>query len=147
MDGNWYPPWVIRAETQMILACEEFTLLCQDDGQVALQTCHKTGDGNSRVVTAMGLDRNWLLIGETDVIDSFEKFTLLDAVTREPRRCLEVIDALKKDREVEVAFQTYHMKDDKHRLVTAMDIDWDWVLRAETNELGPSEMFTMTLLY
>jgi hypothetical protein len=76
MDGNWYQPWVIRAETQAIFACEQFILLCQDDGQVALQTCHKTGDGDSRVVSARGLDQNWLLIGETEVIDLFEEFTL-----------------------------------------------------------------------
>lgn len=143
MADNWDPPWVLRAETEKILACEKFTLLCQGDVPVALQTCHKTGAGNSRYVTALGGDHDWLLIAQTDVIDTFERFAILDVDTGKVRWCPEVIYALKRDGQVRVALKTVH-----NRYVTAMDGNWhqSWVLRAKTNVVRASEIFTMTLL-
>jgi hypothetical protein len=138
--------WEIVAETRVIDDYEEFTLRCQDDGTIVLQTCHRTEEDNHRYVTAMGEDWDWVLLGETDVILDWEKFTFLDASTGEPRPCVEVIQSLKDEGEVSVAFQTWHEKDGNHRLVTAMGADWDWVLRAETNELKASEKFALVLL-
>ena len=84
----------------------------------------------------MGADRDWVLRAETDVIDNYELFTLLNVDNRDQWPCSKVVEALKEDGEARMAFQTWHTKEGKHRLVTAMDADWDWVLRAETNELN-----------
>ncbi len=138
--------WALRAGTDRIDPWGEFTLLCRDNGKVALQTYHKTEDGKPRYVTALGADSDWRLRAGTDKIDLYEEFTLLDADTGQARPCSEVIESLQDDGEVRVAFQTWHTKEDKNRLVTAMDVGWDCVLRAETNELLASEVFTMTLL-
>ena len=138
--------WKLMAVSDVIGECERFTLLCQNDGTVVLQTCHKTEEGKHRYVTAMGGDYDWVLRAETGVILDWEKFTFVDVGARKPRWCSEVIQSLKDDREVTVAFQTWHTKEGKHRLVTAMDEPWHWVLRAETTELGASEEFTMILL-
>ena len=137
--------WVLKAETEIIDDFEEFTVLCQENDRVALQTRHEK-DGKNGVVSAMGTDRDWILIGETNVIDDYEEFIILDAETGIQQRCLEVVELLRDEDEVNVAFQTWHEKDDKNRLVTAMGGDWDWVLRAETNELRASEKFTLILL-
>jgi hypothetical protein len=59
---------------------------------------------------------------------------------------LEVVEALKDEGKARIAFQTWHKKEGKNRLVTAMVADWDWVLRAETNELRGNERFTVILL-
>jgi hypothetical protein len=144
MGADW--DWVLRAEADRVGDYEEFSLLCQDDGKVALRTWHKTGDGDNRYVTAMGADGDWLLRAETDVIDLYEQFTLLDADTGKPRPCSDVVESLESDGKARMAFETYHEKDGKNRLVTAMGTDWDWVLRAETNELGAYERFTVLSL-
>jgi hypothetical protein len=138
--------WLLMAQASVIDDYEEFTLLCQDYGKVALQTWHKDDEGKNRYVTAMGADWDWLLRAETNVLDDYEKFTLLDADTGEQRPCLEVVESLKDDGEARIALQTWHKKEDKNRLVTAMDVNWDWKLRAETNELRASEKFTVTLI-
>ena len=39
--------------------------------------------------------------------------------------CLEVVELLKNEGEVNIAFQTWHEKDGKNRLVTAMDAVWE----------------------
>ena len=145
MGADW--DWVIRAETKTIDNFEEFTMLCLCDGKVAFQTFH-TKDGKHRYVTAMGEDWDWILRGETTERLDFEIFTLVDVNTEKKRHCLEVINSLKKGGETLVAFQTFHTKDGKHRLVTAMDGNWSepWILRAETTVLGASEKFTLVLL-
>jgi hypothetical protein len=107
---------------------------------VALKTAH------NRYVTAIGADWDWVLRAETDVIDDYEKFTPLDADTGKRRPSSEVINSLKDDGEVRIALQTWHKKDGRNRLVTAMDAEWDWKLRAETNELRDSEEFIAILL-
>jgi hypothetical protein len=144
MGADW--DWVLRAETDVIDDYEEFALLCQDDGKIVLQTWHKTEDGKNRYVTATDIHRDWELRAETDVIDLYEEFTLLDADTGEWRPCLEVLESLREDGKARIAFQTWHKKEGRHRLVTAMGADWDWVLRAETTELGANEKFTVILL-
>ena len=162
MDDKWTEfeelHWVLRAETDEILEYEEFTLLCREKGKVALQTWHKTGEGKSRYVTAMDdkwtevEELHWVLKAQADEIREYEEFTLLDADTGKRRPCSEVVQSLEEDGEARVAFQTWHTKDGKHRLVTAMDDTWipdpkfHWVLRAETNVLGASEKFTLELL-
>jgi hypothetical protein len=138
--------WVLMAETEAIGDYEAFTLLCQRYGTVVLQTWHKTAGGNPRYVTPLGADGDWLLIGESDGIGDWEEFTFLDADTGEARRCSEVVESLKDDGEVSAALQTVHTKDGKHRLFTAMDGAWGWVLRAETTELEANERFTVILL-
>jgi hypothetical protein len=137
--------WVLMAETDTRDDFEEFTLLCQGNGKIALQTWHEK-EGKNRYVTAMGADQDWVLKAETNVLDDYEEFTLLDADTGEQRPCLEMVEALKDDGEVRIAFQTWHKKEGKNRLVTAMDAEWGWKLRAETNELRASEKFTVILL-
>jgi hypothetical protein len=138
--------WLLRAGTDKIGLYEEFTLLCRDNGKIALQTNHKTEDGKPRYVTPLGADFDWRLIAKTDTILLWEEFTLLDVDTGQRRPCLEVIELLRNDGQATVAFQTWHTKEGKNRLVTAMDAGWDWILRAETNELKASEKFTMMLL-
>jgi len=138
--------WVLKAETDVLDDYEQFTLLCQNNGKIALQTWHETGNGTNRYVTAMGDDRDWVLRAETDVLDAYEEFTVLDADTGERRSCSEVVDSLEADGETRIALQTWHKKDGKNRLVTAMTAEWDWKLRAETNELRASEKFTVILL-
>jgi hypothetical protein len=138
--------WVLMAETEVIDDYEEFALRCQDDDTVVLQTWHRTAEGKPRYVTPLGADRDWVLIGETDAILDWEKFTFLNAHTGKEQRCLEVVESLKDDGEVMIALQTCHKNDGKHRLVTAMDGAWGWVLRAETTELKASERFTVILL-
>jgi hypothetical protein len=83
----------------------------------------------------MGADWDWVLRAETAALDDYEKFALLDADSGAQRPCLDVVELLQDDGEVRIALQTYHEKDGKHRLATAMDADWDWVIRAETNAL------------
>jgi len=144
MGADW--DWLLRAGTDKIDLYEEFTLLCGDNGKVALQTYHQTADGKPRYVTAFGADFDWKLRAQTDRLDLYEEFTLLDVDTGQPRPCLEVVESLQSDGEVTVAFQTWHTKEGKGRLVTAMDAGWDWILRAETAELLTSEKFTMILL-
>ena len=138
--------WKLMAQADKPDLYEQFWLLCQDDGKVALQTYHKTEDGKPRYVTPLGADFDWQLRAETDEIKSWEEFTLLDVDTGQRRSCSEVIESLQNDGEVEVAFQTWHTKEGKGRLVTAMDAGWEWVLRAETSELLASEKLTMILL-
>ncbi len=94
----------------------------------------------------MGADRDWVLMAETNILDNYEKFTLLDADTGEQQLCLKMVQSLKDDGEVRIALQTWHEKEGEHRLVTAMDAEWGWKLRAETNELRASEKFTVILL-
>jgi hypothetical protein len=137
--------WLLLAQTETIDDFEKFTMLCQCNGKVAFQTFH-TKDGKHRFVTAMGADWDWVLLAETNAQDAYEEFTLLDVNTSEKRHCMEVIEALKDDGEVRIAFQTWHKKEGKNRLVTAMDAAWDWMLRAETNDLRASEKFTLILL-
>jgi hypothetical protein len=132
--------WLLMAQTDVIDDYEIFTLLCQGDGKVAFKTVH------NRYVTAMDADWDWVLRAETTEILDFELFTLLDADTGQVRQCQKVVQSLKDEGEVRIALQTFHTKDGKHRLVTAMDGDWDWVPRGETNELGASEKFTAILI-
>jgi hypothetical protein len=144
MGADW--GWVLRAETDVIDDYEEFTLLCRENGKVAFQTWHKTEEGKNRYVTAMGAGGDWVLYGETDKILEYEEFTLLDVDTGKQRPCSEVVKSLKDDGEARIAIQTWHKKEGKNRLVTAMNAEWDWKLRAETNQLLPSERFTVELL-
>lgn len=156
MGGDW--DWLVRAETDRVDDFEEFTLICLEKGMVALQIWHKTAEGKHRYVTAMDdqwhedEDWHWVLRGQTDVIDNFEKFTMLDAETGNRQTCTEVVKSLEDSGNARVAFQTWHTKEDRHRFVTAMDDTWTenavlhWVLRAETNFLGASEKFTLELL-
>jgi hypothetical protein len=132
--------WMLMAEAERIDDFEVFRMLCLDDGKVAFQTFH-TKDGKNRYVSAMGADWDWILRAETNVLDNFEKFTLLNVNTGEQRQCQEVVESLIDNGEVNIALQTWH-----NRLVTAMDAEWDWKLRAETNELRASEIFTLILL-
>ena len=144
--------WLLRAETETIGdPCQEFTLLCLEGGKIALQTCHKTDAGNPRYVTPLGADFDWQLKAQTNEMKSWEEFTLLDPGTGQPdtiqpRSCSDVIQSLQQGHQVTVAFQTWHTKEGKNRLVTAMDAGWElpWILRAETNQLLASEIFTMT---
>jgi hypothetical protein len=150
--------WVLRAKTDEILEFEEFTLLCREKGKVAVQTWHKIEQGKNRYVTAMDDQWHgdeewyWVLRAETDEILDFEEFTLLDADTGNRRSCSEAVKSLKDSSKTRVAFQTWHQKEDRHRLVTAMDDTWTeieeshWVLRAETNVLEASEKFAIELL-
>jgi len=150
--------WLLKAKTDKIREYEEFTLICQERGMVALQTWHKTEEGKHRYVTAMDdqwheqVEWHWVLRAETHVIDNFEKFSLLDADTGNPQLCSEVVESLKDSGRARVAFQTWHQKEDRHRLVTAMDDTWTdveelhWVLRAETTKRGDSAKFTLELL-
>lgn len=87
--------------------------------RVAIRTTH------DRYVTAMGADRDWILMGETTEILDFEEFTMV---------CLC---------NGKVAFKTFHTKDGKHRYVSAMGADRDWILMAETTERGDFEIFTL----
>ncbi len=132
--------WLLMAQASVIDNYERFTLLCQDNDLVALQTWHEK-DGKNRVVSAMGEDKDWLLMAETNVIDNYERFTFVDVATETQMPCSEVIELLEDDGEVIIALLTFH-----DRFVTAMNDDWQWKLRAETGELGASEKFRMILL-
>ncbi len=127
--------WVLRAETRQISDWEKFTLICLDNGKVALTTSH------GRYVTAMndqpGFD--WELRGETNVLSDWEKFTVIDPDTEEQLTCMRVFELLEQG-EVRIALQTYH-----NRYVTAMNDEpgRDWKLRGETNELRDWEKFTV----
>ena len=127
--------WVLRAETQNLGDWEKFTLLCQDNGQVAFETHH------GRYVTAMDAGWDWVLRAETQDLSDWEKFTLVDAETGTDLPCSEVSQLLLQQGEVTVALKTYH-----GRYVTAMDAGWDWVLRAETRSLSYWEKFVLILL-
>jgi hypothetical protein len=109
---------------------------------MALQTFHQK-DGKNRFVSAMGWDYDWVLYGETIVLDDYEKFTIINVDTQQPWECSDFVKTLEKEGEVIVALQTFHL-----RYVTAMDANWGmpWVLRAETNVIDKSEMFTFILL-
>lgn len=138
--------WRLIAGTDIQDSFEEFKLLCQSSGKIALQTWHKTDEGKNRYVTAMGADRDWIIMAQTATLDDYEEFEILDSETGDEQPCWKIINSLKEDGEIKVAFQTWHEKDGKKRLVTAMDASWDWKLRAETNELKASEIFTLILL-
>ena len=150
--------WLVKAPTDRVDDFEEFTLICLEKGKAALQTWHKTDEGKNRYITAMDdqwhehEDWHWVLRAETDEILAFEEFTLLDADSGDRRSCSEVVKSLEDSGKARVAFQTWHQKEDRHRLVTAMDDKWTeikelhWVLRAETNVLGSSEKFAVELL-
>jgi hypothetical protein len=137
--------WILRAETTNRGDFEEFTLRCLGKDKISLQTWHDK-DGINRYVSAMGADRDWILMAETNVLDDYERFTLIDANTGTPLSCTKMIQSLKSSGTIKIALGTYHEKDGKQRLVTAMNEEWDWILRAETNALFASEIYTVILL-
>jgi hypothetical protein len=137
--------WILRAETNNRDDFEEFTLHCLDNNKISLQTWHEK-DGINRYVSAMGAGHDWILMAETNVLDDYERFTLIDPGTKKPRSCTGMIQSLKAGDEIKIALGTWHEKDGKQRLVTAMNEEWDWILRAETNDLLASEIFTVILL-
>jgi hypothetical protein len=146
MDSGW--DWILRGETNELRACEEFTLLCLDNGKVAFQTCH-VQDGENRYVTAM--DSRWdrILRGETTGLLECEQFTLYDLDPEGVLSCLEVFELLEQN-EVRIALQTCQKNDagDKYRYVTAMndEDDRDWKLVAQADEVKEWEKFTLVPL-
>lgn len=128
--------WVLRAETMELKKDEgEFTLLCLDDGKVALKTYH------GRYVTATR-GEPWLLKTETSVLGNSEKFTLVKPETKKELRCPELFRLLEEG-DVLIALKTCY-----DRYVTAMNDQpgWDWELRAETTALQDWEKFTLVPL-
>ena len=111
--------WLVIA---VLILLGVYLIIPDGEVRVAFKTAH------NKYVTAMGADRDWVLMAETDTRDDFEEFTLLCQGNGK------------------IALQTWHEKEGKNRYVTAMDAEWDWKLRAETNELRASEKFTVILL-
>ena len=133
MDGEYEQSWVLRAETTELKDWEKFTLLCLDNGKVALET----HDG--RYVTAMNDEEDWVLRAETKTLSAWEEFTLVEAETGEELPCLEAFELLGQG-SVRIALKTHDGK-----YVTAMNDEdnRDWVLRAETETLSDWETFTV----
>lgn len=131
--------WILRAETQKIEAWERFTLLCLCNGKVALKTYHgfyvtATDDFDE----ATGIRTDWVLMAHTGKRLAWEEFTLFDADTSKQLSCWKVSHRLRRDEEVKIALKTAH-----NRYVTAMDNKWDWIIRAEAEEIQASEKFTV----
>jgi hypothetical protein len=123
-------------------AWEWFTLECFTDGKAAFRTYHQ------RYVTAMGEDAEWVLKAETDKIQAWELFTLLDARTGEPLRCQDAIEQIRQAEEQQIEFSLAILTDHFNRYVTAKDgkedRDWQiWSDQAET--LRDEQKFTVIM--
>lgn len=128
--------WVLRTEPQP-LDCQFFTLQCLDDGKISLKTCH------GKYVTAMDAEagRDWMLRAEATGPREWEQFTMVDPETKEALPCSDLFwRQLSRGEKVKIGLKTAHGK-----YVTAMNAEneRDWMLRAETTQLGDWETFTV----
>lgn len=131
--------WVLRAETTVQREWEQLTLLCLHNGKVALKTYH------GRYVTALNDEnyRDWRLIAETNELQAWEMFDLVNPETEVGLACIDVLERLEQG-SVTVALRTHHgryvraLNDERNR---------DWVLKGRSQTLGVWETFTVSLAH
>ena len=144
-DGKYVTAWndegdrdwkLWGGDAAQILGWEKFKLQCEPDGRAVLRTDH------DRYVTAMDDSDNWdwVLRAETNRLGASERFTLLDALTKTPLPCLDVIRQAGQN-DVAITVQTTH-----GRYVTAMngETGGDWRIRAEEpGQTRDEQIFTL----
>lgn len=134
--GIWRQWKLWGGDATSILAWENFALQCEPDGSAVFHTDH------GRYVTAMDDSDNWdwVLRAETGRLGASERFTLLDAQTKTPLPCLEVIRQAGQN-DVAIIVQSTH-----GRYVTAMngETGGDWRIRTEEpGETRAEQIFTL----
>jgi hypothetical protein len=162
LHADW--DWILRAERDEstgVSLYERFTLLCLDNGKIALRTHHYTyvtaqetyvaaqdipvaaRDIPVAAVAAQGEHLDWILRAETSHRLAYEEFTLaepntweqLPCTAVEQLPCLEMFKRLDAG-EVKIALKTHH-----NRYVTAQGADWKWILMAEREESKGVDLF------